>query len=160
MGYTRRGLASDERIEPGKLYEFVFTVKSGDASRLSKDEIQSGMRSTLKDSRIEVQAWKVQGASLLVTFWIPPTSATAQVGDEVMVTPMLVPVLLVAAVVAALIGLFMIWKISVAIKETVELVPNDVKEKIAVGVASAGAGIGLLGLGVAYWLMWPRKKSK
>lgn len=159
--YQRVPVGKDAPLQPGKLYELVLAHKGGDISRVTRSGLEKALQQRYGPG-VRVLDWGKRGADLVIRLKVastqnastPPTYGGGGCGStrcpqpmvwyggtEEYVYPAVLPVVLTAAAVAAV--LYLVWRIISELKEAVELVPAPAR---AAAVAGAGVGVGALGL--------------
>lgn len=156
--YQRVPVGKDAPLQPGKLYELVLAHKGGDISRVTRSGLEKALQQRYGPG-VRVLDWGKRGADLVIRLKVEASTPPAYGGGgcgstwcpqpmvwyggtEEYVYPAVLPLVLTAAAVAAV--LYLVWRIVSELKEAVELVPAPAR-----GIAVAGAGIGAGAMGLA-----------
>jgi hypothetical protein len=142
-------------VGPG-VYEVVADVKRGDASKLTLQQFEQGIKAKYGEN-VQVLTYEVTGPQARVFFKVQePRAQLANGKGEVRAAAILAPL------VITLLGLvsvgFLWWRIQVEVKEGFKVV-DDVLEKPGAQVAAGGFGIGAAALGVAALLFVLTRKG-
>ncbi|WP_114314101.1 hypothetical protein [Thermus caldifontis] len=164
MSFQRVPVDANEPFQPGKLYEIVLAHKGGDISRVTRSTLERALQQRYGQG-VRVLDWGKRGSDLVIRLQVVETPQAAAApspayggggcgstrcpqpmvwygGTEEYVYPAVLPLVLTAAAVAAV--LYLVWRIIAELKEAVELVPAPAR-----GIAVAGVGIGAGAMGLA-----------